>query len=117
MPKNKSTPSSRIPLSIEDLKKILFTKDDARESEVKLNMRLGSIERQLSSMATKQYLENLATATKQDLENLAAKADLSRVETKIDHLDKVITQVTFKEVIPKMEDHEKRLNKLEAAAT
>ena len=114
MPKKKIVTKKQVaqPITPEILKKILFTKDDARESEVKLNERLGGMERRLGGMESKM-------ATKEDLQILTVK--VQNIENKIDEMAtrKEVTDIFGRYIEVHQKDHtqlEERVSKLETAA-
>lgn len=68
------------------------------------------------SLATKDDLRDLAT--KKELRNLATRGDINRLEKKIDELDKKADSILeFADgVDDDLQDHKKRLKRLEAIA-
>ena len=106
--RNKSNQSSRPP-SIEDLKKVLFTKDDAKEMELRINGRTDGMERQLGGISER------ASAVEFRLSNVEVKVE--RIEQKLEHLGKGVSHIVFKEHAPILKDHEQRIKKLETASS
>ncbi|MBI4063367.1 MAG: hypothetical protein HY401_03580 [Elusimicrobia bacterium] len=107
MPQRKRSPKAiKAFFNLDDLKKVIFTKDDAGELRQEMRERFAAVDRELVNKANKSDLEHLAT--KQDLSRLE-----TRLEEKIDRLEKQVSHVVFKEHASALEDHEKRLDKVE----
>lgn len=95
-------------LSIADLTKILFTKNDAKEMELRLGYRMAGMEHGLEHLGRRvERIEN-TMATK-----AVTQEHFARIENRLEHLDKAVTQVVLREHAPMLENHEKRLTKLE----